>query len=68
MPLRRARVHRTSELLEEVIGWLASGRTLSDFCRQEGRPTRQTIAKWVAADPSARVGAPHCCAVCRNWR
>ena len=30
---------------------LASGQTLSDFCRQSGRPDRRTITRWVAADP-----------------
>jgi hypothetical protein len=30
---------------------LASGQTLSDFCRQPGRPDRRTITRWVAADP-----------------
>lgn len=30
---------------------IASGKTLSDFCRQPSRPDRRTITRWVAADP-----------------
>jgi hypothetical protein len=38
-------------ILEAALECLANGETLSDFCRQPGRPDRRTITRWVAADP-----------------
>ena len=49
--LRRAIVRRTDALIEAAIECLANGETLSDFCRQPGRPDRRTITRWVAEDP-----------------
>lgn len=38
-------------VISQALDALASGQTLSDFCRQPGRPDRRTITRWVAADP-----------------
>jgi hypothetical protein len=38
-------------IVEAALECLANGETLSDFCRQPGRPDRRTITRWVAADP-----------------
>ena len=47
---RRSPVEITPELLDEAIKAIASGMTLSDFCREPGRPARQSIARVIAEE------------------
>ncbi len=49
-PAPKAPAQRTDALIEEAIEWIANGKTLSDFCRQPGRPDRRTITRWIADD------------------
>ena len=35
------------DVLEEAIAWVAQGKTLRDFCRQEGYPSFSTIYNWL---------------------
>lgn len=30
----------------EIVEWISEGRTLREYCRQEGRPTFQTVYVW----------------------
>jgi len=36
----------------EILAWLYDGGSLLAYCRQEGKPKRQTIYDWVERDPS----------------
>lgn len=40
----------TPQLQEELLDWIASGKTLRAFCRQEGKPAWRTVYDWLAAD------------------
>lgn len=41
------------KIIDEACDWLASGRTLRDFCRQEGKPSDVSLYQHVARDPEA---------------
>lgn len=43
---------RTGALDEEVLAWIAEGKTLRDFCRRPGKPARRTIDDWREQDPA----------------
>lgn len=38
------------EIADEVCEWIAEGKTLRDYCRQEGKPKRSTVDEWRAKD------------------
>ena len=38
------------EFRDEVVEWIASGRTLRDYCRQEGKPNFVTVYRWMDDD------------------
>lgn len=42
------------DMADEVAEWIADGKTMREFCRQKGRPCRQTIDKWKAKDEAFR--------------
>lgn len=35
---------------DALVEWLSEGKTLREFCRQEGMPSRQTIDRWRQED------------------
>lgn len=37
-------------MADEVVAWISEGKTLREFCRQEGKPSRQTIDNWKDKD------------------
>ncbi|CAB4240928.1 hypothetical protein UFOVP56_35 [uncultured Caudovirales phage] len=37
-------------LKEQLVNWLSEGKTLQDFCRQEGAPAFRTMYNWEAED------------------
>lgn len=41
---------RTPETEEAILGWIAEGKTLRAFCRQEGSPTWRTVYDWLGED------------------
>lgn len=41
---------RMSDFAEEICAWIAAGKTLRDYCRQEGKPGWDTIYNWAKAD------------------
>ena len=41
------------DILEEVFEWIAEGKTLRDFCRQEGKPAYRTIYYWLQDNEEA---------------
>lgn len=48
----RATVYDWPTVFDEVCDWLASGRTVRDYCRQDGKPSDVAIYQRVAADPA----------------
>lgn len=42
---------------EEICAWLASGKTMRAYCREEGSPAWRTVYDWIAKDQefAARV-------------
>ncbi len=38
-------------LANEVLTWLAQGKTLTAFSSREGKPDRVTVHRWIQADP-----------------
>jgi hypothetical protein len=47
----------TPEIADEIVEWISEGRTLRDYCRQDGKPARRTVDRWRQEDAafSARV-------------
>lgn len=41
-----------SRVMDEVVDWIEQGKTLRDYCRQEGKPKRRTIDDWRKQDES----------------
>lgn len=37
------------EIVNEICAWIADGKTLREFCRQEGKPGFNTVYDWIAA-------------------
>lgn len=35
---------------DEILNWIAHGKTLRDFCRQEGKPNWRTVYDWLEKD------------------
>jgi hypothetical protein len=40
----------TPELVDEIVEWIAEGKTLREFCRQEGKPHYSTVYDWIEKD------------------
>lgn len=38
------------DIADEVVEWIAEGRTLRSYCRQPGKPSRRTVDDWRAKD------------------
>lgn len=36
----------------DACAWIATGRTLADYCRRKGSPTRKYIYEWMRDDPA----------------
>jgi hypothetical protein len=55
----------TPEVAEEICDWIADGKTLRAWCRQDGKPSYKTVYRWVddhvefrvAMDLARRIGA-----------
>jgi hypothetical protein len=39
-----------SDLAEEIIAWITDGKTLREYCRQEGKPSWHAVYDWVRKD------------------
>jgi len=46
-----ANVYDWPTIIDEVADWLASGRTIRDYCRQDGKPGREQLYQHIAKDP-----------------
>lgn len=42
----------SQSLAEDILSWIARGRSLNSFCRQPGRPNISTVIRWLDADPA----------------
>ena len=38
-----ATINWTAELEQSIVDWIASGRTLREFCRQDGKPSHDAV-------------------------
>lgn len=38
----------TVEMADEICAWIAEGKTLREFCRQDGRPSFSAVYDWMA--------------------
>jgi len=38
------------DYIDEILEWVANGRTLRSYCRQEGKPSWQTVYRWMDKD------------------
>lgn len=41
-----------SAICDAVVDWISEGKTLRDFCRQDGMPHYSTVYEWVKMDES----------------
>lgn len=46
-------IKRKLDILEQVFDWVAEGKTLRAFCRQDGMPSYRTIYRWMDENPAA---------------
>lgn len=37
-------------LAEEIVAWVSEGKTLREYCRQEGKPSWRTVYLWLEKD------------------
>jgi hypothetical protein len=51
MPAGRPAEPIPVELAAEVLHWIGQGKTLREFCRQDGKPCYSTIYNWLDKDP-----------------
>jgi len=42
----------SDSLATEIVDWIAEGKTLREFCRQDGRPHYLTVYDWLDKDES----------------
>jgi hypothetical protein len=42
--------HKPTDHYDAIIDWISSGKTLRDYCRQEGAPTHHVVYKWLEND------------------
>jgi len=47
------------QIKEQLVAWLSEGRTLKDFCRQQGMPNYRTIYLWIDADKDFAANIAH---------
>ncbi len=47
----------TEDMADQICWWIADGKPLREFCRQEGMPAWRTVYDWIAAhaDFAARI-------------
>ena len=43
-------VFRMQDYADEICNWIAAGKTLREYCRQDGKPGWDTIYNWAKAD------------------
>lgn len=41
-------VYDWPKIIDEVVDWLATGKTIRDYCRQEGRPCNEAVYRYLA--------------------
>lgn len=49
--MARQAVYDWAAIMDEVCEWLATGQTIRDFCRQEGKPSFGKVFQHIAKDP-----------------
>jgi len=46
-------------IIAELEAWLSEGKTLREFCRQEGKPAWRTVYDWLEADKELAARIAH---------
>jgi hypothetical protein len=47
---KRDPTYRMEDFADEICAWIAAGKTLRDYCRQDGKPSWDTVYVWAKAD------------------
>jgi hypothetical protein len=47
------------DIAAEVLHWIGQGKTLREYCRQEGKPSYRTIYNWLDKDPDLAARFAH---------
>lgn len=47
------------DLANEVIEWISNGKTLRDYCRQDGKPHFNTVYGWIEKDEDFAMRFAH---------
>lgn len=47
------------DIAEELSEWIAHGKTLREFCRQEGKPAWRTVYDWLRKDKEFSTRIAH---------
>lgn len=42
--------YKMDDFADEICNWIAAGKTLRDYCRQDGKPSWDTIYNWAKED------------------
>lgn len=45
----------TEELAERICEWIAGGKSLRSFCREDDTPDVSTITRWIVKHPQFRI-------------
>lgn len=48
-------IHRLADHADAIVAWLSEGKTLREYCRQEGAPCFTTVYTWRDSDPGFAV-------------
>lgn len=43
---KREPIHKPADHMDAICDWISQGRTLRDYCRQEGAPSYVTVYGW----------------------
>lgn len=43
------------QIIDEICQWIADGKTLREFCRQDGKPSYSAVYDWLEDDESFRT-------------
>lgn len=45
-------LYNPGDFYDELLQWIADGKTLREYCRQDGKPSFGTVYSWIAEDKS----------------
>lgn len=48
-----------ADIAEEIVEWISNGKTLREYCRQEGKPAWRTVYAWLEKDKDFYASFAH---------